>query len=147
MVNEVVIYDVWKSLEDFEKLQSLAEKNLSQVKTFSYLLFVKHKKQAENLPRIEGVYYLNKKDFSIFNKVKSQVVKDLLKNNNSKVLIVGSVKSDSIFKKVMKNTNLVTVGMENGILPNRAFTIMHENGMIDKSYFEKINKYLIKFKL
>lgn len=147
MVKEVVIFDVWKSLEDFEKLRSLAEKNLSDVETFVYLLFVKHKKQAENLPKMEGVCFLTKKDFSIFNKVKSPLVKDILKCNKTKVLIVGSTESASILKKVIKNTDLVTFGIENGLLPKRAVSIVHEKGMIDRPYFEKINKYLIKIKL
>jgi hypothetical protein len=145
-MKKVVILSEWTSEGDFQQLKSSAEKNISDVETFHYLCSTKKSLKSEDLPKISNLYYLSKKDFTLFGKIKTPFLRELLINNSKGVLIVAMEKRSQLLGKVLRHSKLRSIGMEKDNLPD--FELSFTNAqLVDGKLFKQIDKYLNKIKL
>ncbi len=145
MKKEIIIISEWKNENEFQQLKSSVEGNISNVTSFYYLLTVDNPKSIEELPQKENVYYLSKRDFNLFGKIKTPKVGKFLMDSKS-VLIIAMEKENSLLKKVLKHSKLMSIGMEKKTLPNfdLSFTDSQLSG---GKLFKQTNNYLTKIQL
>lgn len=146
MEKKLVILSDWKNKSEFQKMKSDVEEQISRVDTFFYLFCVDNPKMIEELPQIPSVYYLSKKDFSIFGGIKTPALRGLLINEKSAVLIVATETTSPLLKKTIKKSKLLSIGMMKDALPR--FDISFKDvDLKDGKFFKQINNYLTKIQL
>lgn len=145
MKKKIIIISEWKSENEFQQLKASVEGNITDVASFYYLLTVDNPKSIEELPQKENVYYLSKKDFNLFGKIKTPKVGEFLTDSKS-VLIIAMEKENSLLKKVLKHSKLMSIGIEKETLPkfDLSFT---DSQIAGGKLFKQINNYLTKIQL
>ncbi|HLV42347.1 MAG TPA: hypothetical protein VKY37_08715 [Brumimicrobium sp.] len=146
MGKKLVILSEWKDKTAFQQLKNDVENQISGVDTFFYLFTVENPKIIEELPQIPSVYYLSKKDFTLFGLIKTPSLRGLLINEKSGVLIVTMVNTSVLLKRVMKTSKLMSIGMMSESLPK--FDISFKDTELKNGkFFKQINNYLTKIQL
>ena len=112
MKKKIIIISNWKSKDEFQQLKSNVENNISGVESFYYLACIDDPKKIETLPLISSVYYLSKRDFSIFGKIKTPLLRGLLMKESAGLLIAAIETETVLLKKVLKHSKLMSVGIE-----------------------------------
>ncbi|MFA5573559.1 MAG: hypothetical protein WC994_00750 [Brumimicrobium sp.] len=136
-----IVYLNWQGLDEFQRLQSDIERTISQISSFIYIIRTKNPKEAEQLPKIDRVIFITKKDFSVFGKLRNKRIIEILNNEKMGIVIFASTIHDNFFKRILKTSKLKSVGIENSDLPD--FDLSFKNiEKIDDNYFQQINKYL-----
>lgn len=145
MEKELLIVAEWKDKQAFHLLEKQVEENISHSGTTHYLFCLSSKKEIENIPKVPQVSFVTKQDFSLFGKFKSTKKQQLLADKR-KVLIVAFDESTSLLKKVIKNTQILTVGIESEKLPT--FDVAFKNTELKNGkFFQQLNNYLNKIKI
>ena len=146
MGKKVIILTDWKSKADYQKLKSEVEQIISHADSFTYLFCIRNAKEVEELPHIPQVHYISKKDFSIFGKLKSIELKKILQNRESGILIGASQITSPLYKKVLKITQLISIGKDNEDLSHFNISFKVTNTKED-NFYKKVNNYLTKIQL
>jgi len=146
MKKELVIVAKWEGEHDFQHLKSLIEKNISDIASFSYILWVKKVEKKVDLPEIKDVYYLTKKDFNLFRKLKNDKVRKCLEKTPNKALLIAVEKEFPALKRILKNSNLLTIGMANEDLPDFDISIQ-DTELKEGKFFKQLDYYLTKIQL
>lgn len=146
MEKKLIVLADWKGKSEFQQLKTDVEDCIQNGNTFFYLFCIDDHKLIEGLPHIPSVSYLSKKEFSIFGKLKTPMLRALLINEGSGVLIVAAEKPSKLLLKTLKNSKLMSIGMEKETLPK--FDISFKNSELkDGKFFKQINNYLTKIQL
>ncbi|PWH87175.1 DUF6913 domain-containing protein [Brumimicrobium oceani] len=145
MKKRIIIISEWKSEKEFQQLKNNVERNISSAESFYYLLTVNQPKSIAELPQIEQVYYLSKKDFNLFGKIKTPKLTEVLSTSKG-VLIVAMEKDNSLLKSVLKHSKLISVGMEQETLSKFDLSFS-DSSLSEGKLFKQINNYLIKIQL
>ena len=146
MKKKIIIISNWNSKEDFQKLKANVENEIKNIDSYYYLLCLDNPKEIEKLPQIQGVYYLSKKDFTFLGKIKTPMLKALLINQKEGILVVALERQSSFLTRILKHSNLMSIGMEKETLPN--FDLSFTNSKLSGGIlFKQINNYLTKIKL
>lgn len=146
MGKNLIVLSDWTSKSDYQRLKTEVEENIPTGASFSYLFCIQKAKDVEELPHIPKVYYVSKKDFSLFGKLKNLQLQKILQNRDSGILIGTSELNTSLYKRVMKNTQLISIGIESKNPPD--FSISFKNADLKNGdFYKKINNYLTKIQL
>ncbi len=146
MGKRIIILTDWQSKADYQKLKSEIEQEIAHADSFTYLFCIRNAKEVEELPHIPQIHYISKKDFSIFGKLKPLELKKLLQKRDSGILICTSELCSSVYRKVLKSAQLISIGIEKERLPH--FNISFKDTDIKgKNFYKKINNYLTKIQL
>jgi|SRR5690554_309372 len=146
MEKKLIILSEWKGKTEFQKLKSNVENHIDEVSSFHYLLCLKNAKMIEEVPKIPSVDYYTKKDFSLFGKVKNPTLKDLLTEEGNSILVVAVETPFSLLNKTIKNSKLMSIGIEMEILPK--FDLSFKDSKLEQgNFFKQINNYLTKIQL
>ncbi|HZH86566.1 MAG TPA: hypothetical protein VFD77_04565 [Brumimicrobium sp.] len=146
MEKKLIVLADWKGESEFQQFKTDVEACIQNGNTFFYLFCIDNHKLIEGLPHIPNVSYLSKKEFSMFGKLKTPMLRALLINENSGVLIVAAEKPSKLLLKTLKNSKLMSIGMEKETLPK--FDISFKNSELkDGKFFKQINNYLTKIQL
>lgn len=146
MKKKIIVISNWKNKDDFHQLKANVENNLENIESFYYLLITENPKKIEDLPQIPNLYYLSKKDFSIFGKLKTPMLRGLLMNQKEGILIAAMENESVLLKKVMKFSNLMSIGIEKETLPNFDLSF-RDSQLIGGKLFKQISNYLTKIQL
>lgn len=145
MEKELLVLSEWKDKSSFHQLKKDIEENILHKGQVDYLFCIRKAKEVEELPKVPHVFYLSKKDFNLFGKLKNTQKRELL-HNNSKVLIAALDKNSNLIKKTIKNANLLSIGIHNENLPT--FDMAFRNTQLENGkFFKQINNYLKKIQL
>lgn len=146
MGKKLIILTDWESKSDYQNLKAEIEKDISCAESFTYLFCIKKAKEVEDLPHIPKVHYISKKDFSLFGKLKTIHLKKLLQKRESGILIGASEINSLLYRRIIKNTKLISIGIEKEKPPY--FKISFKNTDLKSGgFFIKINNYLTKIEL
>lgn len=146
MKKSLLIVAPWKDENSFRKLQKEVESALEIEGVFTYLFWVrKSQNKPELLFQENGVYCLSNKSYSLFGRLRDDKLKDLLKKDGSTALLVAFEEPMPFLKRLLKNTNLPTIGMSKENLPNFDISIS-ETELKDGKFFKQLNNYLSKIK-
>lgn len=146
MGKNLIILSDWKSKSEYQKLKAEIEESITSVTSFSYYFCIRKAKEVEELPHIPQVHYISKKDFSFFGKLKSIQLKKILQNKESGILIGASELNSSLYKKVIKNAQLISIGIEKDNFPNFSISFMNTD-VKEGNFYSQINNYLTKIQL
>jgi hypothetical protein len=146
MVKKLIILSEWRGKPESQQLKTDVENNISGVASFFYLFIVQNPKLIEDLPQLPSVSYLSKKDFSIFGKIKTPMLRGLLINEKSGVLVVATDKVSALLKKTLKNSKLISIGIEMETLPKFDLSFK-DTEFKEGKIFKQINNYLSKIQL
>lgn len=146
MKRKIIVLTEWFDEKQFYQLKQEAENNFSNAEEVSFLVWVNKSKELESLPKIDGVNYLTKKDYSFFGKLKNTAIKSMLKNNSSTGLVIALEKEKPFLKRILKNTSLKTMGIESD--SSLKFDLsFSETTLKGGDFFKKLDKYLTKIQL
>lgn len=146
MKKKIIVISEWKNVVDFQQLKANVENNISNVESFTYLFFVQNSKVISELPKVSSVSYISKRDFTLFGKIKTPGLIEVLNKENEGVLIVAMDSPNGLLKKVLKHSKLMSIGMERESLPN--FDLSFSDSQLEGGkFFKQINNYLTKIQL
>lgn len=146
MKKKIIIISNWKSKDDFQQLKANAEQNISDVASFYYLICIDNPKKIEDLPQLPSIYYLSKRDFTILGKIKTPMLRGLLLNESKGVLITAMEEETPLLNKILKQSKLMSIGMEKETLPSFDLSFK-DSQLLGGKLFKQINNYLTKIQL
>ena len=146
MDKKLIILADWKSKSDFKQLKSDVEDHISGVDTFFYLFCIKDHKLIEELPQVPSVSYISKIDYSFFGKLKTPMLRGLLINEKSGVLIAATENASPLLIKTLKSSKLMSIGIEKEALPKYDISFKDVD-LKNGDFFKQINNYLSKIQL
>lgn len=145
-INKLIIISSWRSKEHLQQLKKRVESNLQNVNSYFYLFYVDSPKKIESLPQIPEVYYLSKKDLNMLGKIKTPKLRGLLLQDNKGILLVAMNETNKVINKLLKQTQLTSIGAENKDLPLFDFSFRDVNAN-DEQFYKQINNYINKIQL
>ncbi|PKR80094.1 hypothetical protein CW751_11350 [Brumimicrobium salinarum] len=144
MEKGIVIVSEWIDKKTMRDIESIVERKVLGFSRIDYVFYTHDKKHSfEDCPQKN--IYLTSKDFSLFGKLRNTMLKQILQEKDVNYLIINVEGSGSILKKIIKNSRLISVGINLSDLSFNNLAIAIEAGTTEE-FFEKTNNYLHKIK-